>query len=105
LGLAAAVAASVLSFVAPVAARTAEDALPEAPGKDVVLAVCTMCHEAAQFAYARFSPEGWDNEIAKMQSAGAIMTPDQQLAISAYLSKYLAKAPPPDAPAKEPSPR
>lgn len=92
---AAATAALALGAVGGVAAQTADDALPNAPGKDAVVAVCTMCHDASQFAYARFTPEGWDNEIAKMQSAGAIMTPEQQLAISAYLSKYLGKAPPP----------
>jgi hypothetical protein len=105
LRLALAVAALSLGAVGSVGAQTAEDALPEAPGKDAVLAVCTMCHDASQFAYARFTPEGWDNEIAKMQSAGAIMTPEEQLAISAYLSKYLAKPPPPpEAPAKPQTP-
>jgi hypothetical protein len=61
--------------------------------------VCTQCHDASQFAYARYTPEGWDNEIAKMQSAGALMTADEQLAISAYLAKHLSPTPEPPAPA------
>jgi cytochrome c5 len=95
---AAAVAALCLAMVSPVLAQApADDPLPAGPGKDVVLRVCTACHEAAQFAYARYSPEEWDNEINKMQSAGAEMTAEEQLAISAYLSKNLAK-PAPSAP-------
>lgn len=109
-GLAAAAAALALAAVGPVAAQpqTPEDALPAGPGKDVTLRVCTSCHGAEQFAYARYTPEGWDNEIGKMQGAGAEMTADEQLAISGYLSKYLAKpAPAPPAatpPAATPSP-
>jgi hypothetical protein len=57
--------------------------------------VCTQCHEVEQFAYARYTPAGWDFEIQKMQSAGAEMTAEEQLAISAYLAKYLS----PDSPA------
>ena len=66
------------------------DALPDAPGKEVVLRVCTTCHDASQFAYARYSPQGWDTEIGKMQNAGALMSAEEQLAISAYLAKYLS---------------
>jgi hypothetical protein len=90
----AAAAALALSLVGPVLAQAPEDALPPGPGKEVVLRVCTVCHEAAQFAYARFTPQGWDSEIAKMQSAGAYMTADEQLAVSAYLGKYLSPAAP-----------
>jgi hypothetical protein len=70
--------------------------------------VCTACHEAAQFANARHTPEDWDNEIAKMQSAGAEMTAEEQVAISTYLAKNLpAPASAPAAPSdpKPPSGR
>ena len=98
LPLAAAVAA--LCLAAPVFAQPpADDPLPDAPGKDAVIRTCTACHEAAQFAYARHTADEWDMEITKMQSAGAEMTPEDQLAISAYLSKNLGKPPPAGAPA------
>lgn len=104
--LAAAAAAFFLAGVGPVLAQTPDDILPAGPGKDVVVRVCTACHEAAQFAYARYTPDGWDNEISKMQSAGADMTAEEQAAISAYLAKTLAR-PAPAAPvdAKGPSGR
>jgi hypothetical protein len=96
--IAAAAAALCLGVVGPVLAQAPEDLLPAGPGKDVVVRVCTGCHDATQFAYARYTPDGWDNEITKMQSAGAEMTAEEQLAISAYLAKNLPK-PAPDAPA------
>jgi cytochrome c5 len=71
----------------------ADDGLPDGPGKDVTVRICTSCHEASQFAYARHTPEEWDMEISKMISAGADMTADEQAAISAYLSKNLGPQP------------
>lgn len=96
LRIAGAAAALALGAVGPSLAQglaqAPDDPLPPGPGKDVVMRVCTACHEAGQFAYARMTPQEWDSEIAKMQSAGAYMTADEQLAISAYLAKYLSPA-------------
>jgi cytochrome c5 len=95
-----AAAALCVGVVGPVLAQAPEDLLPAAPGKEVVVRVCTACHDATQFAYARHTPDEWDNEIAKMQSAGAEMTAEEQVAISAYLTKNLpnpAPAAPSDA--------
>ena len=100
--IAAAASALCLGLVGPVLAQAPADPLPAGPGKDVVVKVCTACHDATQFAYARYTPDEWDNEINKMQSAGAEMTAEEQLAISAYLSKTFPKAAPSDA--KEPPP-
>src|SRR5665213_1172435 len=101
---AAAAAALCLGLGGPVLAQAPDDPLPAAPGKDVVVRVCTACHDATQFAYARYTPEEWDNEIGKMQGAGAEITADEQVAISAYLAKNLSN-PAPAAPsdAKGPS--
>src|SRR5258707_9555008 len=92
---AAAAAALCLGWVGPVLAQAPEDPLPPGPGKDVVVRVCTSCHEASQFAFARYTPEEWDKEINKMASAGADMTAEEQVAIQAYLVKNFPKAPPP----------
>jgi cytochrome c5 len=93
-----AAAALCLAGVGPVLAQAPTpapgDPLPAGPGKDVVVRVCTACHDATQFAFARYTPEEWDNEISKMQSAGAEMTAEDQTAISAYLAKTFPKAPP-----------
>jgi cytochrome c5 len=71
----------------------ADAGLPDGPGKDVTVRICTSCHEASQFAYARHTPAEWDMEISKMISAGADMTADEQTAISTYLSKNLGPQP------------
>ena len=99
LAAAAALCVGAVGAVGPVLAQPPDDLLPAAPGKDVVVRVCTACHDATQFAYTRYTPDDWDNEIAKMQSAGAEMTADEQLAISAYLAKNRSDhATPPIAP-------
>jgi hypothetical protein len=96
-----AAAALCLGAVAPVLAQAPADPLPEGPGKEVVVRVCTACHDATQFAFARYTREGWDNEISKMQSAGADMSSEDQVAISAYLATNFGKAPAaPEAPTK-----
>ena len=89
--LAAAAAALCLAGVGPVLAQAPQDPLPEAPGKDVVVRVCTACHDVSQFAFARLSPEEWDNEVTKMEGAGAEMTAEEHAAIAAYLAKAFPK--------------
>jgi cytochrome c2 len=91
---AAAATALCLGVVGPVLAQAPDDPLPAGAGKDVVVRVCTACHEATQFAYARHTPDEWDDEVTKMQGAGAEMTAEEQAAITAYLAKYLAKPAP-----------
>ena len=91
-------AALALGFVRPVAgpaAAPSNDPLPAGPGKEVVMRVCTACHGVEQFAYARFTPDGWDIEINKMRAAGALMTSDEADTALTYLSKYLSKPEPP----------
>ncbi len=93
--IAAAVAALCLAVVGPVLAQAPDDPLPAGPGKDVVVRVCTACHDSTQFAYARLTPDQWDAEVTKMQGAGAEMTAEEQVAITAYLAKAFPKAAPP----------
>jgi hypothetical protein len=87
-------AALCLALVGPVLAEAPDDPLPPGPGKDVVVRVCTACHDATEFAFARYTPEEWDNEIAKMEGAGAEMTAEEQVAISAYLARNFSKPTP-----------
>jgi competence protein ComEA len=90
--LAAAAVALGLGAVGPVLAQAPDDLLPAGPGKEAVVRVCTACHDATQFAYARYTPDEWDNEVTKMQGAGAEMTAEEQVAITAYLAKAFPKA-------------
>ena len=45
-----ATAALCLGTAGAVSAQGPNDVLPDGPGKDVVVRVCTGCHEAAQIA-------------------------------------------------------
>jgi cytochrome c5 len=95
-----AAAALCLGAVAPVLAQAPTpapvhgDPLPEGPGKDVVVRVCTACHDATQFAFARYTPDEWNTEISKMQGAGAEITAEDQVVIAAYLARNFAKPAP-----------
>jgi competence protein ComEA len=53
------------------AALLAQSALPEAPGKDVVVRVCTACHGAGQFTAVKRDPERWQRSIDRMRAMGA----------------------------------
>jgi hypothetical protein len=101
--IAVAAAALCLGAVGPVSAQAPDNLLPAGPGKDVVVRVCTACHDATQFAYARYTPDEWDNEVDKMQAAGAEMTAEEQVAITASLAKAFPK-PAPSAPAEAKGP-
>ena len=93
--LATAAVAFGLVASAPGLAQSPDDPLPDNPGKEVVIRVCTACHEASQFANARLTPEAWDNEISKMISAGAEMTGEDQAAVAAYLARNFSVKPTP----------
>jgi hypothetical protein len=82
--------ALALGTVGPVLAQ-AQDPLPDGPGKEVTVRICTSCHDATQFAYARLTPDEWDNEVTKMEGAGADMTAEEHAAIAAYLAKSFPK--------------
>jgi len=93
ISIAAAAAALCLATVGPGLAQP-QDPLPQGPGKDVVVRVCTACHDVSQFAYARMTSEEWDSEVTKMEGAGADMTAEEHAAIAAYLAKSFPKAAP-----------
>jgi competence protein ComEA len=45
--------------------------LPDGPGKDVVVKVCTPCHEPNRAAALRLTREGWEQTVADMRWRGA----------------------------------
>ena len=44
----------------------AQDPLPDGPGKEHVVNICSKCHEPQRVAALRLTREGWEEEIAKM---------------------------------------
>ena len=90
---------SVLAFAAMTSGKAVaqDDELPNGPGKDVLIDVCTQCHAIGMVVAQNREPEEWDEIIARMVGMGAPANPDQQKAILAYLSKNFSKTPPPAA--------
>lgn len=94
------------SIVATVAARqegaapappaASGEGLPDGPGKDVVVRVCSICHEPIRAASVRLTRDGWADTIEDMKRRGAKGS-DQDFAIVLdYLSTYfLGEAPKP----------
>jgi cytochrome c5 len=63
-------------------------ALPSGPGKDLVEARCTVCHDLERVASAKRQKSEWPALVANMVGRGAVATPDEAQAISAYLASH-----------------
>ena len=61
--------------------------LPDGPGKEVVLNVCTQCHDLQRVRRERLSPEGWSEILLAMLNEGAPLTDKDFAAVLRYLSK------------------
>jgi competence protein ComEA len=64
----------------------ANDPLPDGKGKDVVLKVCSDCHDAKTVASVRLTREGWSTTIADMVQRGAQGTDDELASVLDYLA-------------------
>lgn len=74
----------------------AQDPLPDAPGKEQVVAICSKCHEPQRVAALRLTREGWEEVIAKMQTLGAKASEEDFKAITDYLAEnFKGEAPKP----------
>jgi cytochrome c5 len=95
-------AALVLVAAGAAVAQGPNDVLPDGPGKDVVVRVCTGCHEASQIAEKPRTPQDWEYVIGKMIDGGAELTAEEQDAVYAYLVKAFPKPAPAPVPAPAP---
>ena len=60
--------------------------LPDVPGKDIVVRVCTTCHGPGSFTKKRMNREDWDDQVADMVDRGAKATPEELAAVVDYLT-------------------
>jgi len=65
--------------------------LPNAPGKDLVVRMCTKCHGIGTFVNYRMNAEEWHSEVADMVARGAQGTNDEIRAVTSFLIKHLGK--------------
>jgi len=70
------------------AATAAKVALPGGPGKDLVEARCTACHDLERVAVIKRQKADWPALVANMVGRGAVATPDEAQAIATYLAAH-----------------
>jgi cytochrome c5 len=61
--------------------------VPEGPGKQILLNICTMCHDLGRIRLGHRSPEEWEETLVSMLNEGAPLSEEQFPVIHAYLSK------------------
>jgi len=60
--------------------------LPDVPGKDTVVRVCTKCHGPGNIARKRLNRDDWDDQVVDMVERGAKGTPEELAAVVDYLT-------------------
>ena len=79
---------AVFAFLLVARPAFAQDTLPEAPGKEHTIRVCSQCHEAAKTTSVKLTREGWTETIDRMKAFGAEGTADDFSAILDYLATH-----------------
>ena len=69
-------------------AASAQDTLPEGPGKAQTLNLCGTCHEAAKATSVKLTREGWIETIDRMKAFGAAGSDEDFAAVIEYLATH-----------------
>ena len=83
------------------AAVQAQD-LPDGAGKDLVLNVCTVCHELTRITSKKKAKEEWNDTVDKMAARGAKASDEEFEIIVNYLTKYFGKDQAPEKSSRQP---
>jgi mono/diheme cytochrome c family protein len=60
--------------------------LPEGPGRDVAVRVCSQCHSPEIVAHQSLDPQGWKDLVNQMANNGANATDAEFDTIAKYLA-------------------
>jgi cytochrome c5 len=88
----------MLATMAPaflVATSVQAQDLPDGVGKDLVMNVCTQCHDLARITSKKRTKEEWNDTVDKMATRGAKASDEEFDTIVTYLAKYFGKDQPP----------
>lgn len=55
---------------------------------------CLTCHTMEMIAIQRLSPEAWEKTVAKMETFGVKLTPDERRAVLKYVTQFSPDLPP-----------
>jgi mono/diheme cytochrome c family protein len=83
-------AAAVLTFLASAPVQAADD-IPDGPGKETVMKVCTACHGIIEFTSQKHTKTEWDEVVDNMAQRGARASDAEFDTIVAYLAKNFGK--------------
>ena len=61
--------------------------VPDGQGKQILLNICTMCHDLGRIRLGRRSAEEWEETLVSMLNEGAPLSEQDFPVIHAYLSK------------------
>jgi hypothetical protein len=61
--------------------------LPDGPGKELVLNICTQCHDLQRVRRTQLSPEGWVEVLDAMLNEGAPLTEKDFPDVLRYLAR------------------
>ena len=79
---------AVLALIGFVSIASAQDTLPEGPGKAQTLNLCGTCHEAAKATSVKLTREGWIETIDRMKAFGATGSDEDFAAVLEYLATH-----------------
>src|SRR3569833_4672523 len=86
----------LLGSLAMATPSSAQNALPDGPGKAVVEGACQSCHALSNITRAGHSPKDWDTVVHMMLNVGAKVPDEQVPVVINYLAKnFPGKALPP----------
>ena len=70
--------------------------LPDGVGKELVMTVCTQCHDLERVVSKRKTKQEWNDLVDMMAARGAKATDEEFDTIVNYLTKYFGKDQPPE---------
>ncbi len=87
--------ATILTVLLLAANVQAQD-LPDGVGKDLVMTVCTQCHDTARIVNKKKTKDEWNELVDSMAARGAKASDEEFDTIVNYLTKYFGKDQPPE---------
>jgi len=72
---------------APAASAAGGSPLPQGPGHDTMVRVCSACHAPDIVARQRLTPDGWHELVQMMANNGAVATDAELEEITGYLAR------------------
>ena len=86
--------AVILGMFLLTASVQAQD-LPDGAGKDLVMNVCTVCHDLTRITSKKKTKDEWNDTVDKMAARGAKASDEEFETIVNYLTKNFGKEAPP----------